>query len=52
LITLASGFEAVTQARIRNLPQIRPTIPEEHTAGEPLKVPPGKHPKEWRPRHL
>jgi len=52
LITLASGFEAVTQARIRNLPQISPTIPEDHTAGEPLKVPPGKHPKDWSPRHL
>jgi len=52
LITLASGFEAVTQARIRNLPQISPTIPEDHTAGEPLKLPHGKHPKDWSPRHL
>jgi amidase len=52
LITLASGFEAATQARVRNLPQISPTIPQDHTAGEPLKVPPGKHPKDWRPRHL
>ena len=52
LITLASGFEAVTQARIKNLPQLTPTIPDDHIAGEPLKTPHGKRPKDWRPRHL
>jgi amidase len=52
LITLASGFEAVTQARIKNLPQLTPTIPDDHIAGEPLKAPHGKRPKDWRPRHL
>lgn len=52
LITLASGFEAVTQARLENLPQISPTIPQDHIAGEPLDVPHGHRPKDWRPRHL
>ena len=52
LITLASGFEAVTQARIKNLPQLTPTIPDDHIAGEPLKTPHGKRSKDWRPRHL
>ena len=52
LITLASGFEAVTQARINNLPKLTPTIPDDHIAGEPLKAPHGKRPKDWRPRHL
>jgi amidase len=52
LITLASGFEAVTQARLRNLPQITPTIPQDHIAGEPLNVPRGHRPKDWRPHHL
>jgi amidase len=52
LITLASGFEAVTQARIKNLPKLTPTIPDDHIAGEPLKVPHGKRSKDWRPRHL
>ena len=52
LITLASGFEAVTQARLKNLPKLTPTIPDDHIAGEPLKDPHGKRPKDWRPRHL
>jgi amidase len=52
LITLASGFEAATQARLRNLPQISPTIPQDHIAGESLNVPHGHRPKDWRPRHL
>ena len=52
LIALASGFEAVTEARVRNLPQIKPTIPEDHIAGEPLKVPHRNRPKDWSPRHL
>jgi amidase len=33
LIKLASGFEAVTQARANNLPQFTPTIPDDHIAG-------------------
>lgn len=52
LITLASGFEAVTQARVRNLPQLTATIPDDHIAGEPLKTPHRNRPKEWSPRHL
>lgn len=52
LITLASGFEAVTQARVRNLPQITATIPDDHIAGEPLKTPHRNRPKEWSPHHL
>jgi len=52
LITLASGFEAVTQARVRNLPQITATIPDDHIAGEPLKTPHRNRPKDWSPRHL
>ena len=52
LISLASGFEAVTQARLNNLPQLTPTIPDDHISGEPLKAPHGKRPKDWRPRHL
>ena len=52
LITLASGFEAVTQARLKNLPKLTPTIPDDHIAGEALKDPHGKRPKDWRPRHL
>jgi amidase len=52
LITLASGFEAVTQARAKNLPKFTPTIPDDHIAGVPLNVPPRKHPKDWHPRHM
>jgi amidase len=33
LIKLASGFEAVTQERVKNLPQFTPTIPDDHIAG-------------------
>jgi amidase len=46
LITLASGFEAVTHERARNLPQFTPTIPDDHIAGPPLDVP---HHHEDRP---
>ncbi len=55
LITLASGFEAVTQARAKNLPQLTPTIPDDHIQGVPLNVPHGQDPKKpagWRPYHL
>jgi len=51
LITLASGFEAVTQARAKNLPKFTPTIPDDHIAGVPLNAP-RKHPKDWRPHHM
>jgi amidase len=55
LIALASGFEAVTHERAKNLPQFTPTIPDDHIAGQPLN---GKNLKEqkkpagWRPRHM
>jgi len=55
LITLASGFEAVTQARARNLPTFAPTIPDDHIAGEPLNVPHNhreREPPGWRPHHM
>jgi amidase len=57
LITLASGFEAVTHERAKNLPKFTPTIPDDHIAGEPLKFPHGKNdpsqkPAGWRPRHM
>jgi amidase len=57
LITLASGFEAVTHERAKNLPKITPTIPDDHIAGEPLNVGHGKNdkakkPDGWRPRHM
>ena len=53
LIGLASGFEAATQARARNLPQLTPTIPDDHIQGVPLN---GTHadpkkPAGWRPSH-
>jgi amidase len=54
LIALASGFEAVTHERANNLPKFTPTIPDDHIAGEPLKIPRGKSekPDGWRPRHM
>jgi amidase len=52
LITLASGFEAVSHARAKNLPQFTPTIPDDHISGVPLNVPSRKHPKDWHPRHM
>jgi len=39
LIKLASGFEAVTQARAKNLPNFPATIPDDHIAGTNLKHP-------------
>jgi len=55
LITLASGFEAVTHERANNLPRLTPTIPDDHVAGVPLNVP-HQHdrdkPRDWRPHHL
>jgi amidase len=54
LIALASGFEAATEARARNLPQLTPTIPDDHIQGVPLNVPRGdpKKPAGWRPHHM
>lgn len=55
LITLASGFEAVTQERAHNLPQFTPTIPDDHIAGPPLD-PAHQHRKrksdDWHPYHM
>jgi amidase len=39
LITLASGFEAATHARAKNLPTFAPTIPFAHMKGTTLKPP-------------
>src|SRR5712675_1090924 len=39
LIKLASGFEAVTQVRAKNLPTFAPTVPFDHIQGVPV-VPP------------
>src|SRR5580658_3971369 len=52
LIKLASGFEAATEERAKNLPKFTPTIPDDHIAGVPLNLPPRQHPKVWRPHHL
>jgi amidase len=57
LITLASGFEAVTHERANNLPKLTPTIPDDHIAGVPLNAGHGKQdkakkPDGWRPRHM
>jgi len=61
LIKLASGFEAVTNARAQNLPTFAPTVPFDHIQGVPVvppkrraatrsKVRDDKYPK--APRHL
>jgi amidase len=53
LITLASGFEAATQERAHNLPQLTPTIPDDHIQGVPLNVKHGgKKPAGWHPHHM
>lgn len=65
LITLASGFEAATQERAKNLPRFTPTIPDDHIQGVPLNVTGGhtdaaaaaaaaaaKKPAGWRPHHM
>jgi len=54
LIKLASGFEAVTHARAKNLPTFAPTIPDDHIAGTTLHWPHHK-PSDgtnWRPHHM
>jgi len=53
LIKLASGFEAATHARAKNLPTFAPTIPDDHVAGTTLHWPhrkPGD--KNSRPHHM
>jgi len=57
LIALASGFEAVTHERAKNLPKFTPTIPDDHIAGEPLNSNALKNqkvekPAGWRPSHM
>ena len=55
LIALASGFEAVTHERAKNLPKFTPTIPDDHIAGEPLNVQQNKDnktPQGWHPHHM
>jgi amidase len=57
LITLASGFEAVSHERAKNLPKFTPTIPDDHIAGEPLNSPRGnsgksQKPAGWHPHHM
>ncbi|MDB6088146.1 MAG: Amidase [Gammaproteobacteria bacterium] len=39
LIRLASGFEAVTQVRAKNLPTFAPTVPDDHITGTKLERP-------------
>jgi amidase len=39
LIRLASGFEAATQVRAKNLPTFAPTIPDDHITGTKLQRP-------------
>ena len=46
LIKLASGFEAVTQARKNNLPTFAATVPFDHIAGTTLQRPSNAVPKE------
>ncbi len=56
LIKLASGFEAATQARAKNLPTFAATIPDDHIAGTNLEHPHQRKQKsehgDWRPHHL
>jgi amidase len=55
LIKLASGFEAATHARAKNLPTFAPTIPDDHVAGTTLHWPhhkPSDGSKIWRPHHM
>jgi amidase len=56
LIALASGFEAVTHERAKNLPKFTPTIPDDHIAGQPLnaggKNQKAEKPAGWHPHHM
>lgn len=53
LIKLASGFEAATHARAKNLPTFAPTIPDDHIAGTTLHWPHHKPAdKNSRPHHM
>jgi amidase len=40
LIKLASGYEAFTQTRAKNLPRFVPMLPSDHIAGTTLSRPP------------
>jgi amidase len=56
LIKLASGYEAFTQARAKNLPTFAPTVPSDHITGTTL-VPPRRSParnavETKRPHHM
>jgi amidase len=44
LIKLASGYEAFTRTRSKNLPTFSPTIPFDHIQGTTLSRPPHKNP--------
>ena len=50
LIELASGFEAATHERAKNLPKFTPTIPDDHIAGEPLNITHGNSGKSEKPQ--
>jgi amidase len=61
LITLASGFEAVTHVRRDNVPTFAATMPDDHIAGTKLRKPHSQHKhqdtdnvdmKKKRPQHL
>jgi amidase len=54
LIKLASGFEAATHARAKNLPTFAPTIPDDHISGTTLHWPYHKpfDGKNARPHHM
>ena len=54
LIKLASGFEAATHARAKNLPTFAPTIPDDHINGTTLHWPSHKPfgGRNDRPHHI
>jgi len=57
LIRLASGFEAATQVRAKNLPTFAPTIPDDHITGTKLQrshdhKQPSKHDYSDHPRNM
>jgi len=51
LIKLASGFEAVTQARAHNLPTFADTMPDRHIQGTRLRPRQGSSPAEIKPQN-
>jgi amidase len=57
LIRLASGFEAATEVRAKNLPTFAPTIPDDHITGTKLershdRKQPSKHSDSDHPRNM